>query len=138
MVIQGNELDMNDMNKYLPFMREVIDNQVFDRDRGKISAEICCPHDFQAFDGHFPGQPVLPAVIQLVLVRILVADLLQVPLETVKTGRIKFKGMITPDEKIQIQVTVEEIDQCWKADFKLRKLEAIVASGTIMFNTRQE
>jgi len=77
---------MNGDHECLPFFGKIVDKQVVDRDQGTISAELCCPADFPAFDGHFPGQPVLPAVMQLVVVRMLVAKLLQAPLETVRTG----------------------------------------------------
>lgn len=129
---------MNDNQELLPLFGKIVDKQVVDRDQGTISAELCCPADFPAFDGHFPGQPVLPAVMQLVVVRMLAARLLQAPLETVKTGKMKFKGMIQPDEQVRVQVAVEEIDDGqWKAVFKLARLESVVATGSILFKLRQ-
>ncbi len=127
---------MNDNHQSLSLFRQVVAKQVLDRDQGTITAELCCPADFPAFDGHFPGQPVLPAVIQLVVVRMLAAELLQVPLETVKTGRMKFKGMVQPGERIQVQVSLEKVDDQWLAAFKLSKPEADVSSGTIIFKAR--
>ena len=123
-------------SKSLPLLREVITKQVFDRELGAVSAELNFPPDFAAFAGHFPGQPVLPAVIQLVVVRVLAGKLLQVPLEMVKTGRMKFKGMIKPDEVVQVQVTLSKIDGQWHAAFKLSKLDVAVSSGTIIFAAR--
>ena len=128
---------MNGNHEFLPLFGKIVDKQVVDRDQGTISAELCCPADFPAFDGHFPGQPVLPAVMQLVVVRMLVAKLLQAPLETVRTGKMKFKGMILPNEIVQIQVTVEKIDGLWNAVFKLTKPESVVATGSILFKLRQ-
>lgn len=127
---------MNDNHQSLSLFRQVIAKQLFDRGQGTITAELCCPADFPAFTGHFPGQPVLPAVMQLVVVRVLAAELLQVPLETVKTGRMKFKGMIQPDETIQVQVTLEKVADQWHAAFKLSKLESVVSSGTIIYEAR--
>ena len=128
---------MNDNQGVLPLFRKIIAKRVLDREQGTISAELCCPPDFPAFVGHFPGQPVLPAVMQLVVVRMLAAELVQAPLETVKIGRMKFKGMIQPDEKIQIRVAVDKIDGQWHTVFKLSKLESVVSSGDIYFKGRQ-
>ncbi|MBU0483431.1 MAG: hypothetical protein KKB30_02820 [Proteobacteria bacterium] len=131
-------LEMSDKLACLSFLREVIGKQVFNRELLTISAELCFPADFPAFDGHFPGQPVLPAVIQLVVVRMLAGDLLQMPLTTVKTGSMKFKGMIMPTERISIKVVLKKIDSHWQADFALSKLESDVASGNILFKKRQD
>ena len=128
---------MNDSHELLPLFRKVVDQLVFDRDQGTISAELCCPADFPAFDGHFPGQPVLPAVMQLVVVRMLAGELLQVPLEMVETGKMKFKGMIQPDEVILVKVDVEKIDGQWRAVFKLAKPDSVVATGSVLFKQRQ-
>jgi 3-hydroxymyristoyl/3-hydroxydecanoyl-(acyl carrier protein) dehydratase len=128
---------MNDSHEFLSLFRKIVDKRIFDRDQGTISAELCCPVDFPAFDGHFPGQPVLPAVMQLVVVRMLVGELLQVPLETVKTGKMKFKGMVVPDEVVQVRVAVEKSDDLWNGVFKLSKPDSVVSSGSILFRQRQ-
>jgi 3-hydroxyacyl-[acyl-carrier-protein] dehydratase len=119
------------------WLRAALDKQVFDRDQQTVAAELCCPVDFPAFAGHFPEQPVLPAVMQLLVVRMLGADLLQIPLEPVRTGKLKFKGMIRPDERIQVRVTLALIADRWQADFRLKNRESIVSTGTIFFTTRQ-
>jgi 3-hydroxyacyl-[acyl-carrier-protein] dehydratase len=124
-------------DKSLTLFRKVVDRPVFDRKRGTVSAEFRCPADFPPFAGHFPGQPVLPAVVQLVFVRILAADLLQTDLELVRTGRIKFKEMVRPDEIVNIHIALEEIDQQWHALFKLKKNDSVVASGTILYRARR-
>lgn len=128
---------MKDNHPSLPLFRDVVDKQIFARDQATVSAELCCPADFPAFAGHFPGQPVLPAVMQLVIVRMLAGDLLQVVLDTVKIGRIKFKGMIKPEERVQIEINMDKSGQYWDAVFKLKKAGELVTSGNITFRTRQ-
>lgn len=123
---------MNDDHPSLSF-RQVITKQVADRNLGTITAEMCCPVDYPAFNGHFPGQPVLPAVMQLVFVRMLAVDLLQIPLAPIKSKRLKFKGMIQPNEKIQMQVSLDKVADQWHATFKLKKPATVVSSGTIIF-----
>jgi len=125
--------EMKYSDKSLEIFRQVVDKLELDRERGTVSAEFCCPADFPAFTGHFPGQPVLPAVMQLVFVRMLAGDLLQTELQPVRTGRMKFKGMISPDQMINIHITLEKRDEQWNAVFKLKRAESVVASGTVLF-----
>lgn len=115
------------------WLRAALDKQVFDRDQQTVAAELCCPVDFPAFAGHFPEQPVLPAVMQLLVVRILAADLLQIPLKPVRTGKMKFKGIIRPDEMIQVRVVLVKIGEQWQADFELKNLGSLVSTGNILF-----
>lgn len=124
---------MNDNHPSFSLFKKVVAKRVPDRERDTITAELCCPTNFPAFDGHFPGKPVLPAVIQLVVVRMLAAELLQIPIVPVKNERLKFKEMIQPDEKIRVQVSLAKITGQWHATFELSKPTAVVSSGTIIF-----
>lgn len=124
---------MSDEHKCPAWFHRVIAKPVVNRAQGTISAELCCPADFPAFAGHFPGQPVLPAVMQLVVVRLLAGELLQRPLDPIKTDRLKFKGMIQPNETINVQVHLEKVAGDWHAAFKLRRIDAVVSAGTILF-----
>lgn len=120
----------------LPLLQQVISKVQFDDQRRQVTAELCFPVDFPAFDGHFPAQPVLPAVIQLAVVRSLTADLLKRPLEPVRTKRLKFKGMVGPDDLVQVMVEVKEEEDNWLAGFKLEHGGKVVSSGTIIFREK--
>jgi 3-hydroxyacyl-[acyl-carrier-protein] dehydratase len=50
------------------------------------------------FTGHFPGQPVLPGVCMLEMVKEILEDLLQQKLRIFKGPQIKFLSMIIPNE----------------------------------------
>jgi 3-hydroxyacyl-[acyl-carrier-protein] dehydratase len=130
---------MGDERQALPWLRAVIDRQVLDRERGTVSAELCCPADFPGFAGHFPGQPVLPAVLQLLVVRMLAGDLVQKSLEPVQTGKMKFKEMIRPDERVAVEVSLTRRDGLWQGQFKLRKSgTTLAASGTVLYKARPQ
>ena len=66
-------------------------------DNGVIQGIFVFPPDFPAFDGHFPGQPVLPAIAQLAAVRLLAAKHLGRDLTAFRLDRAKFKSMVSPD-----------------------------------------
>lgn len=104
-----------------------------DRQASTATALLCCPADFPGFAGHFPDQPILPAVLQLLAVRLLAESLLETPLTPVNGDRLKFKGMVGPDEKVNLRVTLREQAGVRKVDFSLDKVGVPVASGTLVF-----
>lgn len=104
-----------------------------DRQAATATAQLCCPADFPGFAGHFPDQPVLPAVLQLLAVRLLAEALLETPLAPVNADRLKFKGMVGPDETVNLRVTLREQTGPLKVEFSLDKAGAPIASGTLVF-----
>ncbi len=99
------------------------------------SIHLCCPEDFPGFDGHFPGEPILPAVLQLMAVRLLAETMAGTPLASVGVERLKFKGMVRPTEEIMVRVSLDEERELLRADFSLERESTTVASGTLVFRT---
>lgn len=67
-------------------------------------------HDI--FKGHFPGQPVVPGVCMLQIVKEIVSSALDVKL-TLKTSRsIKFTALIDPDKTpdLKLELNIEKKD----------------------------
>jgi 3-hydroxyacyl-[acyl-carrier-protein] dehydratase len=104
-----------------------------DREAFIVTARLCCPADFPGFAGHFPDQPVLPAVLQLLAVRLLAESLLESPLTPVGGDRLKFKGMVGPAETVNLRVTLRDQSGQFKSEFSLDKGGAPIASGTLLF-----
>lgn len=129
---------MADIPENSSWYHEVIRCREFADDRRAVRAELCFPADFPAFAGHFPGQPVLPAVMQLAIVRMLSSDLLQAPFALIGTEKIKFKTMIGPGESIEVQVSLAEREGLWLSSFKLRNRQALVSSGAIILKLRTQ
>lgn len=104
-----------------------------DREAFTATALLCCPANFSGFAGHFPDQPVLPAVLQLLAVRLLAESLLETPLRPVGGDRLKFKGMVGPNESVNLRVTLRDQAGQLKGEFSLDKTGAPIASGTLLF-----
>ncbi|MEN8142279.1 MAG: beta-hydroxyacyl-ACP dehydratase [Thermodesulfobacteriota bacterium] len=126
------QLKTNEDRVSLSLLADVVSRRKFDRQRLLVSAELCCPPDFPAFAGHFPGQPVLPAVIQLAVVRMLAGEIIDQPLQPEKTERVKFKNMIRPDEKVFVEVELKAVAEKWQADFRLRNDRDTIAAGKLL------
>lgn len=63
------------------------------------------PASSLAFAGHFPGKPVLPAVVQTLMAQMTVEDALGRPLMLAAVVQAKFTAVLTPDEDITLSVS---------------------------------
>ncbi len=61
------------------------------------------PVDFAGFSGHFPGYPILPAIVQLQCVACLAGEHAGMPLRLAAVEDAKFLIPIRPDQEILIQ-----------------------------------
>ena len=103
--------------------------------RLSITAIFCFPPSFPGFDGHFPGVPVLPGIIQLAAIRHLAEVALQRPLFPAGYERTKFRGMISPDEQIHTALHLESTEEHWRGRFSIKRLnDEPVASGNCTFS----
>ena len=109
-----------------------LDHQI-DDDRSGGAVRIRCPADLAAFEGHFPGEPVLPGVVQLAAVRLFSSRIAGVELTPVSTGRVKFNGMVKPEEVIDLRVNLERQDDQWVARFRIKRIGDKISSGTIVY-----
>jgi 3-hydroxyacyl-[acyl-carrier-protein] dehydratase len=77
---------------------------------GKFSFE----NDFIGFSGHFPGYPILPAVIQLLIAQVLIEKQKGCRIRVTKIVKAKFLSEIRPDDLITVQcadTTTDEIQR---------------------------
>lgn len=70
---------------------------------GAVRMEFVFPPDFVGFEGHFPGNPIVPGIVQ-VMAGILTAGEGS-PLRLVKVNRAKFVRIIGPGETIGVVAT---------------------------------
>jgi len=76
---------------------------------------------------------VLPAVMQLLSVRLLAEAMVENRLAPVGVERLKFKGMVSPGEVVRVRVTFKDRTDGLGAEFSLDREGAAIASGTIIF-----
>lgn len=100
----------------------------------KLSSVFVFSDSFPGFDGHFPGQPVLPAIIQLVAVRYIAERGLGQSLAPINYGRTKFRGIIQPDEEIEVTLALHAEEKQWVGKFAIRRsAKEVVANGICTF-----
>lgn len=68
---------------------------------------FCLPPSFAGFDGHFPGNPVVPAVVQLMLGQILAEAVCGRRPFITRVVKAKFLKPLRPLENIQVSCMTE-------------------------------
>ena len=73
------------------------------------------------FDGHFPGQPVVPGACMLQVVKDVLENALGSSFQLKKAGNIKFISMIVPslNDMIQLDISYKPIDDGININAKL-------------------
>ena len=67
-----------------------------------IAGQVSIPADSLWFQGHFPGDPMLPGIAQLHLVMDAIRDALGHGFRLLGLKRVRFKRVIRPEETIEI------------------------------------
>jgi 3-hydroxyacyl-[acyl-carrier-protein] dehydratase len=75
------------------------------KDSDTITGRYCFTDDFIGFSGHFPGYPILPAVVQLIAAMCLIEEQKGHPLHLDSVQNAKFLQEIRPGHEILIQCT---------------------------------
>jgi 3-hydroxymyristoyl/3-hydroxydecanoyl-(acyl carrier protein) dehydratase len=74
---------------------------------------------FIGFDGHFPGNPILPAMIQLMLGEISAAEATGKPLKTTDVARAKFVMQVGPGDEITVTGKITQKNDATKVNVTL-------------------
>lgn len=100
----------------------------------EVSADFQFAATFVGFQGHFPGNPILPAIFQLAAVRFLLERLLGQTIRPKLYNKIKFKGMIRPEDAVTITAVVRNGGETRAVTFSLKRPHGeMVASGLLEF-----
>ena len=94
--------------------------------------------DFIGFSGHFPGNPILPAFVQILTALTLTERYKGRPLKAASVEKAKFRIPLQPDQEIEVacrQLTVGKLTGC---DARLTVSEGLAASFRISFFVKED
>lgn len=74
---------------------------------GVINTDITIDAAHHIFDGHFPGQPVVPGVCMMQMVKEIVETVIQQKTNLVKGHDLKFMAVIDPSQNNQVSATLK-------------------------------
>ncbi len=74
-----------------------------------ITCKFCFMDDFLGFSGHFPGYPILPAVVQLIAAQFVIEEMRGCHLQLESIQHAKFLHEIKPGNEILIQCSTSSV-----------------------------
>lgn len=95
---------------------------------GEMRSELPVADDHPAFDGHFPGSPVLPGVVLLDEALYEIGRSRNLDLTRWQIVTVKFPATVIPGDKLTLEHAASEGDTI---RFVIRTAAAAVASGTL-------
>jgi len=100
---------------------------------------FCFTESFLGFDGHFPGYPILPAILQTLLAQILAEQVVGEPLQFLSLKRAKFIRQLRPGDRIDVSLNCQEKDgqlhcatQLRVANESASKFTLVLAKGALL------
>ena len=93
--------------------------------------------DFTGFQGHFPGTPILPAIIQIMTVRHAIVEQMEKELQVTQVARTKFMKTITPDIPVTAIWNVQAQENSFKAKCTLEIHGEAASSITMTLTARR-
>ena len=64
--------------------------------------------EFPGFDGHFPGNPIVPGVCLIVAARVFAEEVLGSPLEATEIRQCRFRRPIQAGERAEMRLRISE------------------------------
>ena len=99
------------------------------RSDARLVRELLVPKDLLCWPGHFPGQEIVPGVVQLDWVIQAIADWTRSCPVLLEILELKFRALILPGQALTLEIAREERGQF---RFALRGREAMLASGRVL------
>ena len=106
-------------------------------EENEISADIRVPSDSPWFDGHFPGEPILPGVAQIGMVFDAIRKAHNQELKVSSVRRVRFKRIIRPDDQLKI-IAVPLKQETDSYSFRILVQDETVCSGVMTVENQKE
>lgn len=103
-----------------------------------MEKQYCFDRDFIGFSGHFPGYPILPAVLQLLLAQLCIEEQKGCKVRITSIEKAKFLSEIRPDELISIQCTDADTDTGERSKIIIMCGEKVLSTFNLCFCSIRE
>ena len=125
---------MNDMERAI---RSAAVDAIEITPEGAARRHFRFPLEFKGFSGHFPGDPVLPALIQIMAAKTVAEDWKGRPLSVVSVERAKFHMRLRPNQEILIQCRDRTADGNPACEIRLEVAEGLAAAFVMTFSRKE-
>ena len=126
---------MKSIEESIPSCKEVMRVEQEENGSLTVTSVFRFPPSFAGFRGHFPGNPVLPGIVQLSTVRYIAEQAVQKRLRPDSINRTKFRAMIKPDKQVHIKLDFKAVNEQYHGRFQIRdNKKDMIASGQFIFS----
>jgi len=99
-----------------------------------VSSDFTVPADHPSLAGHFPGQPVVPAVVLLDAVLAAIRKRAAFVLQSIPAA--KFLQPVFPDERIELRIQFNLLEAATlRASFQGMRASSVVFEGSFIVST---
>jgi 3-hydroxyacyl-[acyl-carrier-protein] dehydratase len=97
-------------------IEELYNIQSFREDDGSVAASVKLNKGHEVFKGHFPGNPIMPGVCMIQLIKELTERALDRELFLSVVSNVKFMAIINPEKNdtVQVVLTISEEEETVK------------------------
>lgn len=88
-------------------IKELYQVKKIEKTTDRIQADIHLNKNHEIFKGHFPGNPVMPGVCMIQMIKELTEKELQKELFLVRSTNIKFMAIINPEKTPDLSLTID-------------------------------
>lgn len=114
-----------------PLSNNMPRERLLEKQPGRAVYELTAPRDLLYFDGHFPGAPILPGVVQIDWAIAYGRQCFNLPPVFLGIHALKFQQVITPELPVTLELVHEQSKSC--LTFKLSSQAGQHGSGRILF-----
>ncbi len=126
------------MNKLINSIEKSVLNSPRQGDPSGITGEFCFDMNFTGFSGHFPGYPLLPAVIQLLIAQLLIERQKGCKIKVTLIEKAKFLSEIKPDDRIRVKCTDADEGENQRSKVIITSGDKTVSSFNLNFCSLKE
>ena len=94
--------------------------------------------DFIGFSGHFPGYPILPAFIQILMALVVIEQHRDCRLLVSSVEKAKFHIPLRPDQEIEVECQQQKIGNMPGCAARLVVSDGLASSFRIAFNAKED
>ena len=103
-------------------------------DGDRVVLSLAAPADHPAFDGHFPGQPVLPGVVQLDWAMRLAAERFHLSQRAARDFQVKYRRIIQPGAALSLSLGIDRAKG--RLSFEYRLGDDAASTGRIVLEAQ--
>jgi 3-hydroxyacyl-[acyl-carrier-protein] dehydratase len=125
------------MSKLIDAVQKYILGTVLNDSSSEITGEFSFDKEFIGFSGHFPGYPILPAVLQLYMAQLLIEKQKGCKVMITRIVKAKFLSEIRPGDRITVQCIDSATDETLRTKVRISCGERSVSSFNIDYRLKE-